>query len=78
MYYSKEAEGRAQQQRLLLALFVMALGAGAGAVLALLFAPKTGEQTRRELATNTNKAVENLQHEVDRLRGELENRVRSN
>lgn len=77
MYYSKMAEERAQQQRFTLALMVMILGITVGTAIALLFAPKSGEQVRRDLASGAEKAVENLQHEVDRLRNELEDRVKN-
>jgi gas vesicle protein len=88
MYYSKSAEQRAQQQRLVLAFMVMMAGIGAGTVLALLLAPKSGEQTRRELTIGaekafesgrdaSGKAIENLQKEVERLRREVEERVKN-
>jgi len=88
MYYSKSAEQRAQQQRVILAFVVMLAGIGAGTVIALLFAPKSGEQVRRELAVGAekafesgreagSKAVESLQKEVERLRREVEERVKN-
>lgn len=87
MYYSQEAAERAAQQRLMMAIAVLALGLGMGTVLAMLFAPRTGEETRRSLAEGAasavdggrevaGKAIENLQREFDKLRKEVEERVR--
>ncbi len=64
VYYSREAEQRAQRDTLLLALMVLAFGLGIGAVLALLLAPRSGDEMRRALAD-----------EVNRLRKEAEDRL---
>ncbi|MBL8119896.1 MAG: YtxH domain-containing protein, partial [Anaerolineae bacterium] len=77
----------AQQQRTILALTVMILGLGIGAVIALLFAPRKGEDVRKELANQaeqaldsgrdaTNKAINQLQKDFDRLRGDVEERLK--
>ena len=50
IYYSKEAEELAAQQRTILALVVMLLGLGLGAVVALLFAPRKGDDIRKDIA----------------------------
>ncbi len=87
IYYSREAEQIAQQQRTILALTVMILGLGIGAVIALLFAPRKGEDVRKELANQaeqaldsgrdaTNKAINQLQKDFDRLRGDVEERLK--
>jgi gas vesicle protein len=57
IYYSHEAEMRAMRERMLAVGIFMALGLGIGAVLALLFAPKSGEQLRRELASTLEESV---------------------
>lgn len=88
IYYSREAEQLANQQRTMTALLVMALGLGMGIVLALLFAPRKGEDIRRELATQaehaygnsreaTSKAVEKMQKDFDKLRGDVEERLKN-
>lgn len=64
IYYSREAEQRAQRDSLLLALMVLAFGLGIGVVLALLLAPRSGDEMRRAIAD-----------EVSRLRKEAEGRL---
>lgn len=64
IYYSREAEQRAQRDSLLLALMVLAFGLGIGVVLALLLAPRSGDEMRRAIAD-----------EVSRLRKEAEDRL---
>ncbi len=64
IYYSREAEQRAQRDSLLLALMVLAFGLGIGVVLALLLAPRSGDDMRRAIAD-----------EVSRLRKEAEDRL---
>lgn len=81
-YYSQEAEMRAQRERTLLVFAFMALGLGIGAALALLFAPKTGEQIRGELAhTFTGEldagrdTLHRLEKDVNDLRKKVEDRL---
>ncbi len=87
IYYSKEAEERALRERTVIALIVMGLGLGFGAALALLFAPRSGDEIRRELAEqanyavessreSTNKTIENLQREIRHLREDVEDRLK--
>lgn len=87
IYYSREAEELAAQQRTILALVVMLLGLGLGAVVALLFAPRKGDDVRKDLAKNaehfydnsresTTKALKDLQKDFDKLRGEVEDRLK--
>lgn len=86
-YYSHEAEQRAQQQRAAMALVGMALGMGIGTLLALLFAPRTGPETRRVLGeqvsqvydngrVTTGTAVDALRKEFERLRSDVEERLK--
>lgn len=87
IYYSREAEQMAAQQRTVLALIVMLLGLGLGAVVALLFAPRKGDEVRKEIANqaenfyengreNTSKAFKELQKDFDKLRGDVEDRLK--
>lgn len=64
IYYSRDAEARAQRDNLLLALMVLAFGLGIGAVMALLLAPRSGDEMRRAIAD-----------EVNRIRKEAEDRL---
>jgi len=87
IYYSKEAEELAAQQRTILALVVMLLGLGLGAVVALLFAPRRGEDIRKDIADQagtlydsgretSNKALKELQKDFDKLRSDVEDRLK--
>jgi gas vesicle protein len=87
VYYSREAEQMAAQQRTVLALIVMLLGLGLGAVVALLFAPRKGDEIRKDIANQaeniyengretTGKAFKELQKDFDKLRGEVEDRLK--
>ena len=62
MYYSHEAAQRAQRERLTVALFSMAVGAGIATLLALIFAPKRGEETRHELGQHLGQAMVQGRH----------------
>jgi len=88
VYYSREAEQLAAQQRTILALVVMLLGLGLGAVVALLFAPRKGDEVRKEIANQaetiydsgretTGKAFKELQKDFDKLRGDVEDRLKN-
>jgi gas vesicle protein len=76
IYYSQEAAMRAQQQRAVLAGVVMLVGLGVGTALALLFAPKSGEEIRKDVSGSAERAIEGLQREVDRLRRDIEDRIK--
>ena len=88
IYYSREAEQMAAQQRTILALIVMLLGLGLGAVVALLFAPREGDDVRKDIANHaetlydsgretTGKAFKELQKDFDKLRGDVEDRLKN-
>jgi len=88
VYYSREAEQLAAQQRTMLALVVMLLGLGLGAVVALLFAPRKGDEVRKEIVNHaenlydngretTGKAFKELQKDFDKLRGDVEDRLKN-
>lgn len=50
IYYSREAEMQAQRERTTAILAFFLVGITLGTVMALLFAPRSGEKTRAELA----------------------------
>lgn len=88
IYYSREAEQMAAQQRTILALVVMLLGLGLGAVVALLFAPRKGDEIRKDIADQagslyessrdtTGKAFKELQKDFDKLRSDVEDRLKN-
>jgi gas vesicle protein len=85
-YYSKEAEERVQRERTMAVLVFMALGLGIGAALALMFAPKRGDQLRKELVDSVEdsvdggresagKAVKRLEKDLGDLRKKVEERI---
>lgn len=51
MYYSKEAEMQANREKVIFVGLFLAAGIGVGAVLALLFAPKSGVKTREDITS---------------------------
>ena len=65
MYYSREAESQAQRERFVLAIIVLALGLGFGAAVALLFAPQSGDRTRKVLTDSVGNVVEKVRDEVE-------------
>lgn len=85
IYYSREAEAQALRERNAAMLAFMVIGITIGAVLALLFAPRSGEKTRAEIADALDEsfnegrkassdAVEKLEKEFADLRKRLEDR----
>ena len=76
VYYSREAQERANQDRNTAIVAFMVVGLAIGAVLALMFAPNSGEKTRRELAGNigdtTASTVKQLEKEFAELRKKVE------
>ncbi len=85
-YYSREAEERANRERAVAVIIFMALGLGIGAALALLFAPKSGDKVRQELASTfsdgveggreaSQKALKNLEKEFHELRKRVEENI---
>jgi gas vesicle protein len=77
IYYSQSAAMRAQRDRTMLAIVVLGLGLGIGAAMALLFAPRSGDETRRELGREANRVTDNLQREFERLRRDVEERLQN-
>ncbi len=64
IYYSKEAEMEAQREKMAAVLVFMAFGLSIGAILALLFAPKSGEQTRGDIGNVVEDRFGNVEKEV--------------
>ena len=86
VYYSREAEMRAQRERTMMAIVLLGFGLGVGAIMALLFAPRSGEEVRKDITDRiepglerardvTNHTVENLQRDLTRLRDDMESRI---
>ncbi len=57
IYYSRDAEIRAQRDRIILAIVIAGLGVGIGSIVALLLAPRSGEKTRHQVADTLNQAA---------------------
>ena len=74
-YYSEEAKQQAQLKTTVIVALCLALGATIGTVIAILFAPQSGDATREELGDATNSALNNLQNQVNDLRKRLEDRA---
>lgn len=74
-YYSHDAEMREMRNRTVFTLLFMTLGLGLGAVLALLFAPSSGKDTRHEIAGNVEDGLqagrENLEPTIKKLEKEF-------
>jgi hypothetical protein len=82
-YYSEEAERRAKRDQLVVVGVFLALGLSIGTAIAMLFAPQSGDETRRQLSENVEKqmkdgrkvtetAIERLERNVDQLRERME------
>lgn len=57
IYYSHEAAMRAQRERLIMALIVTGFGIAIGAIAALLLAPRSGDEVRRQLGETLEQAA---------------------
>lgn len=86
IYYSRAAEERAKREQMVLTVVFLLLGLSIGAVLALLFAPSSGRDTRQEISSTvgeqvetgreaTNRALHRLESEFAELRKRLEDRL---
>jgi gas vesicle protein len=87
IYYSQEAEQRANREKTIAIVLFLALGVGIGALLALLFAPRSGGQIRQEIASTfeegfdtgrdaTTTAVQRLEKSFAELSKKLEDRLK--
>lgn len=86
IYYSREAESQAMRERNTAILAFFVVGITLGTALALLFAPRSGEKTRAEIADAIDEGfregrkssagtVERLEKEFADLRKRLEERL---
>jgi gas vesicle protein len=75
IYYSHDSEVQAQRFQAMLTFLFLLFGLGIGAALALLFAPKSGEQVREALAKNVKDGLqsgrENIEPVVKRIEKEF-------
>jgi hypothetical protein len=85
IYYSREAEMRAQQERVTAILVFLAFGVVIGSAIALLFAPQSGQNTRQRIAHSLEdgfgEGLESTAETVRRLEkdfGDLRRRVERN
>jgi gas vesicle protein len=85
IYYSREAELQAQRERTTAVLAFFLVGITLGTVIALLFAPRSGEKTRAEIADAledsfqegrkaSSDAIERLEKDFADLRKRIEDR----
>lgn len=72
IYYSRDAEMQAMRHRTIFTLLFMTLGLGLGAVLALLFAPSSGKDTRNEIAGNVEDGLQAGRHNLEPTMKKLE------
>ncbi|MBZ0297264.1 MAG: YtxH domain-containing protein [Anaerolineae bacterium] len=64
IYYSREAEMQANREKTIAVILFLAFGLGVGAVLALLFAPRSGEQVRHEIGHALEDRFGNVEQEL--------------
>ncbi len=87
MYYSREAEMQAARQRTVTILVCLMGGLGIGTVLALMFAPNSGEKSRADLGRaieegvktsrdNVEPALKRMEKEMSDLRGMVDERIK--
>jgi gas vesicle protein len=85
MYYSRDAESQAMRERTTAVLAFFVIGITVGTALALLFAPRSGDRTRAEIADAldhgfgegrkaSSDAVERLEKDFADLRKRIEER----
>jgi hypothetical protein len=76
-YYSEEAKHRVRRDTTLMISVFLALGISIGTALAMLFAPKSGNETREDIAEATDGAVKKLESKFNEFRKEVESRFAS-
>lgn len=82
IYYSQEAEEQAKRHQVLVGVLFAAFGLTIGAAVALLFAPRSGDQVRRDLASSlhegseaSNDVLKRLERDFADFRKKVEDRV---
>jgi gas vesicle protein len=87
IYYSNEAARQAYRERVIMALIVAGFGIGIGAVLALLLAPRAGNETRRQLSESIDQAaqhgraaaesvLQNVRENASKLQEDVQSRLK--
>jgi hypothetical protein len=71
IYYSREAEERAQRQRMVAVLVFMALGLGIGAVIAMMFTPE-GQKARKQMGKTVGRSLDTGREKVSDVMSDLE------
>ncbi len=75
VYYSHDAEVHAVREMTKLVILCLLAGLGIGATMALLFAPESGKNTRKDLAKNIEEGLksgrETLEPVVKQIEGDL-------
>ena len=74
-YYSRDAEMRANRERISLTVICLMFGLGIGTAMALLFAPTNGKQTRDELFHTLEEGVQNGRERIEPTVAKLEKEV---
>jgi hypothetical protein len=71
IYYSREAEMRANRDRTALVILATVVGLSIGAIMALLMAPRPGREIRSQIGEGVEKVVSDVQKEAERLQKEI-------
>jgi hypothetical protein len=71
IYYSREAEERAQRQRMVAVLVFMALGLGIGTVIAMMFTPE-GQKARKKVGKAVEQSLDTGREKVSDVMSDLE------
>lgn len=74
-YYSQEAEMQAKREIALLTIFALAMGVSIGTVLALLFAPKKGEDIRDDIGKMIESQMGTVEKQIKDIREKVEERI---
>ncbi|HVU12330.1 MAG TPA: YtxH domain-containing protein [Phototrophicaceae bacterium] len=85
IYYSRDAEAQAMRERTMAVFAFFIVGVAIGGVLALMFAPRSGDRTRAELGDaldhsfeegrkHSADAIQRLEHDFADLRKRVEER----
>ncbi len=82
IYYSHDAKMHSMVNRIVVTLVFLMIGSGIGAILALLFAPSSGQSTRHDLAKGVEEglqsgrdAVQPIVKQVKKELGDLQKNV---
>ena len=75
IYYSDEARRQVQRETAMILAIVLALGVSIGTAIAMLFAPKRGEEVREDIVEVTDGAFKRLEKQFHNLREQVEDRL---